>query len=355
MRSMWYTEHMATYKKKKNKINPTNASINTIKAHIRDGSYSRIYLLFGEERFLINQFRDELLGALASPDDTMNVTRYNSDSFNIDSVMSDIITVPFLAEHRVVLVEDSGLFGASDPSYLEMADRIPDTNVLIFCETKVDKNRTTYKRTNSYEGATCLEFETPANDTLINWLGALLSEDGLKVKLSVPDRLLAAVGEDRNMYLLRNEAIKLHDYCLSKGVVTEEDVELICANSVEDKIFDMCRAISQKNRQTAIMLYNDLLRLGHNPASVILAITRQYNQLIQVSQMLQENAPEGRIADQLKIASWAVARLIGICRGYTHHELLLALDMCHEAFYSMTQGELTNRDVAENLIVNLIK
>lgn len=345
---------MADFKKKK-KVNPTKASIATIRGHIKTNSFSRMYLLFGEEKYLVNQYRDELKAALSSPDDTMNMVSYNSDTFDLNTVISDAITIPFFAEHRVIIVEDSGLFDLSEDAFLEVLDQMPDTNVLIFCETKVNKSKKAYLHADKDERVTCAEFDTPTTDDLISWLGMILGEDGLKVKLAVPEMLITAAGPDKNMYLLRNEARKLHDYCLDRGAITEADVEAVCASSVEDKIFDMCRAISQKNRDAAISMYMDLLKLGRTPYNIIGSISYQFNQLLIVSQMLKDKATAKEISSKLKVADWAASRLIKICYSYTHKDLIRSVELCQQATMSLMSSELTSRDVAENLIINLIK
>ena len=107
---------MADYSKKKK--NPTTESMKTIRSHIESGSFSRIYLLYGDEQYLVNQYRDMLIKALVNDGDTMNYTSYTSDTFNPDSVYQDMITMPFLAEHRTILVEESGLFDKSEASIL---------------------------------------------------------------------------------------------------------------------------------------------------------------------------------------------------------------------------------------------
>jgi len=348
---------MAEYKKKKKKgyVNPTNGSIKTIKSHIASGSFARVYLLFGEEKFLVNQFRDELKAALTNEGDDMNTSSYSADTFDEKTVFNDAITMPFLSEHRVVIVEDSGLFGTSESLIVESLDQIPETNIVIFCESKVDKTRKNYLHASKNELACCLEFDTPDTDTLVTWIGSILAEDDLKVKLSVPDLLLSSVGDDRNMYLLRNEARKLHDYCLEKGTVEPEDVAAVCADSVEDKIFIMCEEIANKNSSGALKHYLDLLQLKRTEASIILMITRQYDQLLVVSQYKKDGLNAAQINEHMKIGTYNVNKILRVCSNYTHAELIKAVDLCHEAFYNLTQGIITNRDVAENLIINLIK
>ena len=44
----------------------------TIDNDIKTGQFKQIYLLYGEEQYLIRQYRDKLKHALAADDDTMN-------------------------------------------------------------------------------------------------------------------------------------------------------------------------------------------------------------------------------------------------------------------------------------------
>lgn len=344
---------MATYKKK-TKENPTNASMSTINRHITSGNYSKLYLLFGAESYLVNSFRNDLVKALTTDGDNMNYTRYNSDTFNLEAVLSDAITMPFFAEHRVVLVEDSGLFTGSDVEFLNVLDQMPDSNILIFCEREVEKKKKAYLHTSKHEAATIAEFVALDNDTLIKWLSARLAEGNVKVKATVPEKLIQQCGKDVNMYLLKNEAAKLHDYCLEKGVIEDEDVDLLCMNNLENNIFEMCRLISQQKKARALALYNGLLEEKAKPMSIIVLITRQYDQLIQVSELLNEGANVSQIMSRLHIQDFAARQLISICKSYNHNNLIAALDKCHEAFLSVKNGSLTDFNSAENLIISLI-
>ena len=345
---------MANSKKKTNE-NPTNRSMATVKSHIKEGQFSRLYLLFGDEPYLVNQYKHALLEALISPDDTMNFTTYNKDSFDINAVMNDALTMPFLSEHRVVLVEDSGFFDLSDSDYLSSLPQVPDTNVIIFCERSVTKNKKAYLHTNKNELASCLEFNTPDMQTLNKWIIGILSEGDMKVRATVPDRFLDAYGEERNMYLLKNEATKLHDYCLEKGTILDEDVDMLCSNSVEDKIFDMCKYISQKKSAQALQIYNDLCSIKTQPMTIISLITWKYNQLSQVKQLLNEGANVGTIASKIKLSPSFTRDIINTAKNYSQKEILSAIDLCYDMRLAITSGRLLDYNASEKLIVTLLK
>ena len=346
---------MADFKRKTKQENPTKESIKKVRQCIKTGNHPRIYILFGPERYLVNQYRDELISSLTNAEDTMNVSRYNSETFDQNAVKNDAITMPFFAEHRVVIVDNSGVFDGSDPTLIEMVSEMPDTNVVIFCEEKVNKTKKAYKDATKNEAVICAEFWTPSKEDLITWIGSMLSEDGLKVKLSVPEKLMTACGSDMNMYMLYNEAHKIHDYCMSKGVVSDEDVDLLSENVVEDKIFKMCDALSQKNSREAIQLYNDLLELKRKPVSIILRITAQFDQLMQVREILDGGGNKGMVASHFHVGDFVAGKLINIAKSYSKPDLIHSVDMCHEALYLNNTGQLLDNAAVENLIIRLLE
>jgi len=338
----------------KREENPTGASKGTIKKHIMSGEFSKVYLMYGDEQYLATFYRDQIKDALVSADDDLNCRVYDSDSFDLNTLINDSITMPFFAEHRVVVVNGSGYFDGSNPEFIENIGQIPDTNVVIFCEQKVNKAKKAYLAASKCPDVTCLEFKGLEKSDLITWLGTILGEGGLKVKISAPEKLLDSCGPEADMYMLENEAKKVHDYCISKGVVGPEDVELLCSNVIEDKIFDMCRAISQKDSATAIRQYEDLLKLKKNVITIIIRIEAQYNQLLDIKILLEEGKKESEIADKKRISKWVVSRLVSLAKQYTRKELLVAIDACQDAMMQKTSGGLPGNSAVENLIVKLL-
>ena len=54
----------------------------TIDNDIKTGQFKQIYLLYGEEQYLIRQYRDKLKHALAADDDTMNFSAFSGSDIN---------------------------------------------------------------------------------------------------------------------------------------------------------------------------------------------------------------------------------------------------------------------------------
>ena len=95
----------------------------TIDEDIKSRNFKQIYLLYGTEAYLKKQYKDKLKNAMAAPDDTMNFTRFEGKNINPKEVIDLAETLPFFADKRVILIEDSGFFKSSCEDLAEWLER----------------------------------------------------------------------------------------------------------------------------------------------------------------------------------------------------------------------------------------
>lgn len=72
---------------------------------------------------------------------------------------------------------------------------------------------------------------------------------------------------------IRMELEKLITYTMGQDIVTREDIEEICTTRTENKIFDMVRAVTERNQRRALDLYNDLLTLREPPMRILFLLS----------------------------------------------------------------------------------
>lgn len=84
-----------------------------INEDIKTGNFKQIYLLYGEERYLKNQYTTRLRKALCQEGDEMNTHFYQGKDFSVGEVIDLAETLPFLAERRVMF---SRTPGSSNPA-----------------------------------------------------------------------------------------------------------------------------------------------------------------------------------------------------------------------------------------------
>lgn len=68
----------------------------SIQEDIKTGNFKQSYLLFGEEAYLKQQYKEKLLNALNPDGDTMNFSRYEGKGIDVKQVIDLCETMPFL-------------------------------------------------------------------------------------------------------------------------------------------------------------------------------------------------------------------------------------------------------------------
>ena len=73
-----------------------------LKQDIKSNEYKRIYLLFGEEQFLVNSYKKQLRNAITG-DDTINFSLYEGKDILQHDIIQSADTMPFFADRRLVM------------------------------------------------------------------------------------------------------------------------------------------------------------------------------------------------------------------------------------------------------------
>ena len=102
-----------------------------INQEIQNGNFQQVYLLYGEERYLVNQYKTKLRNALGDAEDQMNNHLYRGKDISVGEIIDLAETLPFLAERRVIMIEDSGLFKSGGEQMAEyLANQILSDSIL---------------------------------------------------------------------------------------------------------------------------------------------------------------------------------------------------------------------------------
>ena len=61
--------------------------------------------------------------------------------------------------------------------------------------------------------------------------------------------------------------------------MTAADIQAVCTTQTTNKIFDMVRAVTEKNQKWALDLYYDLLTLREPPMRILFLLAKQFRQI----------------------------------------------------------------------------
>ena len=313
---------------------------------IKNKEYSQIYLLHGEEAYLRKQYRDKLKEALIADGDTMNNHYYEGKDTKIEEIIDLAETLPFLAEKRVIVIENSGWFQKGGDKMAEYLPGIPETTYLIFVETQVDKRSKLYKTVKNK--GRIAEFSHQDEQMLKRWILGMLKKEGKNITAADMQFLLERTGTE--MAHIKTEMEKLLCYTMGKAEVTREDIEEICTKRVQNQIFDMINAIADKNQKKALDLYYDLLTLKEPPMRILALIGRQFNLLLQVKELRKKGYSQPVIAEKTGLHGFIVGKYEKQAVKFKTAELREVLEACVEADENVKTGKMNDVMSVEILI-----
>ena len=315
---------------------------------IRAGVFSRIYLLVGTESYLRNQYRDKLLSALGVREEDMNYARFEGKGISEKEIISLAETLPFLAERRVILVEDSGFFKNKTEELADYLQEIPEYLVLIFSEEEADKRGRMYKAAN--EKGRVAEFGEQSSDTLAKWVVSLLGKVGKKITRADLEYFLSLAGTD--MFRVRNETEKLIAYCGDREAVRREDIDAIASPQIENRIFDMVRAVAGHRKKEAFDLYADLLALKEPPLRILYLLAREFNNLRRLRDLRAESVSQPEMAKIVGIPPFAVRKSLELLRSYEDCNLDRLVEAFVQAETDVKTGKLDERLAVELMLLS---
>lgn len=319
----------------------------TINQDIEKNEIKQFYLLFGTEDYLKRQYRDKLAKAMVDTEDTMNYNYFEGNNFQLQEVLDIGETLPFFAEERVLVLENSGLFKKTPEEIEKRLEQFPDSTHVIFVEKEVDKRSRLYKWIGKHGYAS--EMNTPDEKMLITWVKGLCRAEGKQIEDSAIFYFVEHMGTD--MLLLKNEMEKLFCYCYDSEKITLEDIREVCVSQASDKMFEMLDAISVHNQDKALLLYHDLLALREPAMRVLYMLTRHFHILMQISVLMSEGKDNKTMAAACGIPPFSVKKYAVQAGKYSYERLKSMVEKCQATDQGIKTGMVQDVVGVELLIV----
>lgn len=319
----------------------------TINQDIEKNEIKQFYLLFGTEDYLKRQYRDKLAKALVDTEDTMNYNYFEGNNFQLQEVLDIGETLPFFAEERVLVLENSGLFKKTPEEIEKRLEQFPDSTHVIFVEKEVDKRSRLYKWIGKHGYAS--EMNTPDEKMLITWVKGLCRAEGKQIEDSAIFYFVEHMGTD--MLLLKNEMEKLFCYCYDSEKITLEDIREVCVSQASDKMFEMLDAIGVHNQDKALLLYHDLLALREPAMRVLYMLTRHFHILMQISVLMSEGKDNKTMAAACGIPPFSVKKYAAQAGKYSYERLKSMVEKCQATDQGIKTGMVQDVVGVELLIV----
>lgn len=318
-----------------------------INEQIKSGKFKKAYLLYGEEAYLKKQYKEKLTKAILPDGDTVNYAYYEGKGTEPAGLIDLAETMPFFAERRLIVVENSGFFKSSVPELADYIRQMPDTACFLFVEEEVDKRGKMFKAVK--ETGYAAELKRQDEKTLLLWIGRQVKSEQKQIKESTARYLLERVGTD--MENLEKELEKLFGYTLGKTEIAVSDIDAICSVQVENKIFKMIDAAAAKKQKEMLDYYYDLLALKEPPLKILSLLSRQFRLLLETKGLIKEGCDRSQVAKVTKQPPFAAEKCIRQCREFSSAQLKGILEEAVELEEMAKTGRIDQQISVELFIV----
>ncbi len=317
---------------------------------IKTGQFKNIYLLYGEEDYLKKQYKEKLTKAMLPEGDTVNYAYYEGKGIPVPEIIDLAETMPFFADRRLIVIEDSGLFKAAASELADYMKTMSSEACFLFIEKEVDKRGKLYKAVK--EKGRIVELSHQDERTLIRWLLGMVKQEGKQIREETVRYILSKAGTD--MANLEKEMEKLFCYTLEKEEITLQDVDAVCTTQITNHIFDMVEAVAKQQKKKALDYYYDLLALKEPPMRIMYLLTRQFQLLLQVQELVRKGMGRKQIAEKAGLHPFAAGKYMEQCRNFKKADLIAIMEEGAELETDVKTGRLNDVMSVELFILSTL-
>ncbi len=335
------------YKKKEASI---RSIIKEINSDIKTSTFKQIYLLCGDENYLKNNYKKTLIKAMTG-DDGMNTRVFTKDDIDEGAFVDAVQTLPFLADRRLVVCEDTGWFKKTSERALKAFESMPETTHIIFVESEIDKRSRMYKKIKD-RGAV-YEMNHPDSAYLSEFALGRIAREDKKIRTRDMEYFLAHIGND--MYNVINEIDKLVSYVGVREIIDREDIDVVTSKQIDDDIFEMVRLAAIGDVQKALRMYEELLSLKEAPIKILILIERQFAQMLEVVAKRNRGDSIDSIAKDMGLAPFIARKLAEQARIFDVKTLKEKLQYALDIDKYIKSGIISDKLGVEVLITTGLK
>ena len=303
-----------------------------------------VYLLYGTKEFQIN----EEIKKICKNIDEMNISRYDLTNDLLSLAIEDAQTLSLFEDKKVVIIENADMFTGSTSKDSEIVqkylDNINENTTLIFIvhNDKLDTRKKITKLIK--EKGKVLEY----NDELdtISLVRKLFK--GYNIDYKTINLFIDRIGN--NPLIIQNEINKIKIYKGNDKNITDEDILNLTIKLIEIDIFKLIDYIVKKDKEKALELYYEMLKMNEEPIKIVVILANQFRIMYQAKELFKKGYSEKDIASILKIHPYRVKLAIQNGRNYTSETLLKYLNDLANIDIGIKTGTL-NKDLALELFI----
>jgi DNA polymerase-3 subunit delta len=298
-----------------------------------------VYILRGDDRQAIESHIRSFYQNLGEPDlAEMNTTRLEGRSATLNALKEAALSLPFLTERRMVVVEDAlAQYAGKEKQkerqqFLDLLDALPQTTGLVLILSDYQKYRKGRSEWVTFHArhwliqwasgvgkrAIIIDCLLPAPDKMRDWIFRKAAEFGGRFTLQAADTLVEYIGN--NTQRATQEIIKLLTYVNFTRPVDKDDVILLTEQDRQSDIFTLVDAMGNRDGKKALEMFHLLLE-DMDFGQLFGMIVRQFRLILQAREILDGGGNANDVARILNQLNFVAQKISAQARKFTLSDL----------------------------------
>jgi len=314
---------------------------NALQSHIQSKKYHPCYLVFGDDKWLVNSAVNMLYSIADNPIINCNIYTENESE---ESIINALKVMPWDSDYRVVAALNYSVSKTTKAGQkntgkqiLEYLEDPNPSSVLILTGGEGDFFSKLAKKA---EVVDCSKLE---NLELVQYIKKQCQDN---IEKTAVDTLIAYCSKD--MGRITTELKKILSYKPAQKI-TEQDIKELAIKDDEYKIYELTNCLANKKPDEAFKIWNSL-SYESDDVYLITAVYSYFRKLL----FTAVNKNQSGIYKKLGVSEYAFKYLLNNSKIFGAIKLKKICDMLQSLEFRIKSGKITKEAAADTVILNII-
>ncbi len=311
------------------------------------GNPHPVYVVYGEETYLRGQVHESLRRWLIGDGDpALALARYSGDEVDFASVRTELETIPFLSDHRIVFLDQADKFVTRYRGQLEHYAQNPARSGILILDVKSWTSTTKLARLISEKSTIKAEalksYKVP--DWCVTWAQTRHGKNLTRASAGI---LVDLAGNE--LGILAAELAKLSDFVGEDSTIGRSVIERLAGRNHSGDVFRILDHIAAGRVKDSLTILDELLEKDTSGIMILAAMMAQLRRLALAARAHKLGVNLEQAMDQAGVPQWQQAR-------QTAHQLLKhfgwnRIDKLYEWMIECDQGMKGASDLSEKALL----
>ena len=330
----------------------TGLTYEQLETAFRHQNFKPLYLLFGEEPFLIDELEALLIEhALAPHERDFNLDVVYGAEHEGPAALALCAGYPVMAERRVVIIRDFEKLKDNRPFATYAEGPNPTAVVVLACRQKPNLSTQPYRALKRH--AAWAELKPLYANQMPGWITRRAKAGGLRIEPQAASMLAEQVGT--SLQAAAAEIEKLATYAGERTTLTAEDVLRAGGQTREVNVFELQRAIGEGRYPDALRIADQMLQQASNPRSealmIVSVLTSYFTKLWKLTTCQAERLPDKAAAARVGTSPFFIKEYLFSLRRYSPAAIQRAFSALLAADYELKGGASRSEPLVLTLLL----